>query len=102
MPRRTAEDDPDRGPSDYEQDAEQIKDLIRRTVRATISVRGDYNEGGPWSKWIMPGLVTLTVTGIIGGVVMFGKLSSMEAQMQALKEQVDRVEKIVEPRYRSG
>ncbi len=92
-----------RGPNpDYAEDVESLRDLIKKTVRASVEIQGDYHEGGkdPWSKWIIPGMVTLMVMGIGGTVIMYGQLSALTQKVESLQSQVNRVEKIVEPRYR--
>jgi len=90
--------DPDYNPQDDVED--RLARIMAKSMRG-VQV-GTYNEGGngSWGKWIIPGLVTLAVMGVGGGILMFGKLSSLEAKVESLQEQVNRVEKIVEPRYR--
>lgn len=98
----------DRGPEDYEQNERDLRDLLNSAVRegarrATINIDGGYHEGGgkdSWSKYIVPGIVTLVVTGIAGLILMYGKLSAFEAKLDSLQTQVNEVKKIVEPRYR--
>jgi hypothetical protein len=64
---------------------------------------GDYHEGGHrWDKWAMPGLVTLAVSGIIGNVVQAMAVSALRQEVTDLKIEIDRIERIVEPRYRGG
>lgn len=101
----------DRGPPDYEKDANDLRDLVSDAVRegarrATVEIHGGYSEGGggkeSWQKWIIPGLVTLAVMGIGGGVIMFGKMSAFEAKLDSLQTQVTEVKRIVEPRYRGS
>lgn len=97
--------EPSRGPRDFPEpktDRERLEDLIRKTVRASVEITGGYHEGGqdPWVKWIIPGLVTLIVMGIGGAIVMYGQLSALTQKVENLQSQVNRVEKIVEPRYR--
>jgi len=65
---------------------------------------GDYHEGGggKWDKWAMPGLVTLAVTGIIGNVVQSMTVSALRQEVTDLKAQVERIDRLVEPRFRGG
>jgi hypothetical protein len=85
-----------------EEDRESLKDLIKQTLRASVEIQGGYHEdgGNQWSKWLVPGIVTLIVMGIGGGIAMYGQLSALTQRVENLQAQVDRVEKIVEPRYR--
>ena len=89
---------------------ESGEDILKRIIRAelrrpTVQV-SSYREGGgggsSWEKWIIPGLVTLMVMGIGGAVAMFGKLSSLEARVESVQNQVNDVKRIVEPRYRGA
>jgi len=99
-----------RGPSpDAPEDLSGAEEILERVVkravrRATVEIRGDYNEGGggksSWQGWMLTVLASLTAAAIIGGVAMFGKLSSLESKVEGLQYQMDHVEKIVEPRYR--
>lgn len=90
----------DRGPEDFEKNQRDLESLLASAVRegarrANVQF-GSYNEGGgSWGKWIVPGLVTLAVMGVGGGILMFGKLSAIEAnqinqglQISELKAQV--------------
>jgi len=91
--------DPDYNPQ------EDIEDRLARIVAKSMrGVQVEYNEGGggSWSKWVVPGLVSLAIMGIGGGVIMYGQLSALRQEVQGLHEQVNRVEKIVEPRYRGS
>lgn len=99
----------DRGPVDFpdpQTDRERLEDLIRKTVRASVSISGGYHEGGngteSWQKWILLILASLVVASVVGGVTMYGQLSALTAKVESLQVQVDRVQKLVEPRYRGG
>ncbi len=94
-----------RGPSpDFAEDVESLRDLIRKTVRASVEIQGGYHEGGgnQWSKLIVPGLVTLIVMGIGGGIAMYGQLSALTQKVANLQAQMDDLKRMVEPRYRGG
>jgi hypothetical protein len=98
----------ERGPEDYDRADVDLRNLISRAVRegarAGVEISGGYHEsnngGNQWAKWMIPGLVTLAVMGIGGGIVMFGKLSSLETKVEGVQNQVNDIKKIVEPRYR--
>lgn len=100
-------------PADFERDRRELRDLLAGAVRegarmARVEIK-DYREGGggdgegssSWQKWMLTVLASLAVLAVAGGVAMFGEISALRAEMQGLKEQVNRVEKIVEPRYRA-
>lgn len=99
-----------RGPSpDFPSEPGDTEELLGRVIRremkrATVEIKGDYHEGGggegQWSKWIATGVVALIVAGVGGGIAMFGKLSSLEAKVESVQNQVNDVKRIVEPRYR--
>ena len=100
----------DRGPEDFEKNERDLRDLLASAVRegarrANVQF-GSYNEGGgsSWNKWIVPGLVTLAVMGVGGGILMFGKLSAIEAnqinqgqQITELKAQVSELRQHIRP-----
>jgi hypothetical protein len=86
--------DPDFNPR-QDEDEKSLKDLIRQTLRASVEIQGGYHEGGagdPVLKWILGILATLVASSVIGGVLMFGRLSALEAK-------VDGLQKIVGSRY---
>jgi hypothetical protein len=91
------------GDPDYGRRLRELEGQIAEIDREQSGFRmGDYKEGGGrFDKWAMPGLVTLAVTGIIGNVVQSMTVSALRQEVTDLKAQVERVEKIVEPRYRS-
>lgn len=105
MLARILENRSDRGPNpDYAEDVESLRDLIKKTVRASVEIQGDYHEGGSgsWGKWMLTVLGGLTVLGVVGAIVMYGQLSALREEVRGLHVQVDHVEKIVEPRYRGS
>lgn len=75
-----------RGPEEYERDNKRdLENLLANAVRegarrANIDIQGSYHEGGggQWGKWIMPGLVTLAVTGVIGNVIQYAEVASLK------------------------
>lgn len=100
----------DRGPEDFEKNQRDLENLlasaIREGVRRSHVQIGSYNEGGggnsSWQKWMLTLLGTLAVAGIVGGVAMYGKLSSLDAKVESVQNQVNDVKRIVEPRYRGS
>lgn len=96
---------PDRGPVDYPEpqtDRERLEDLIKKTVRASVQISGGYHEGGSESKWLIPVLVSLTISFILGGVGLTVTVFSLKQEVTDLRGQVEKVERIVEPRYRGA
>lgn len=93
---------PDRGPPDYDADTQSLRDLIKQTVRASVEIQGGYHEGGggEGNKALMPVLVALTVSFILGGIGLTVTVFQLKQEVADMKLQVDHVEKIVEPRYR--
>jgi hypothetical protein len=96
--------DPDEGWTDPTDLEEQVSRLVRREIgrRATAVIGGDYHEKGSgggkkWESYLIPALLaiigTLIVSGIIGLIVMYGQLTSLNSRM-------DHLERLVEPRYR--
>jgi hypothetical protein len=92
------------GDLDYNRRLRELEEQIEAQHDRGFRIGGNYTErgGGKWDKWAMPGLVTLAVSGIIGNVVQAMAVSALKQEVEDLKSQVDHVEKLVEPRYRSG
>lgn len=87
----------DRGPEDYEKNERDLRNLLASAVRegarrANVDIRGGYHEGdnGSWNKWMMPGIVTLIVTGIIGNVVQYATVQSLKTEVKDYKDSTDR------------
>jgi hypothetical protein len=99
----------ERGPDpDYAKDRDDLRELVMQATRegarrATIDIE-TYHEGGGggWNKWAMPGLVTLAVAGIVGNVVQAMSLSALKQEVQDMSARMDKLEKLVEPRYRGS
>lgn len=93
----------DRGPQDHEQsDREAMRDLIRKTVRATVEIQGNYNEGGngsspQWRNWVMTMLGTLIVIGITGLIVMYANQKAMEIRMNGVEVRITNIEHKIWP-----
>src|SRR5882672_91156 len=80
----------DRGPSDHEEDREGLRDLVRKTVRATVEIQGSYNEGSngsspQWRNWVLGMLGTLIVLGIASLITMYANQKTMEARMDGVE-----------------
>jgi cytochrome b subunit of formate dehydrogenase len=92
----------DRGPEDHEQsDREAMRDLIRKTVRATVEI-GSYNEGGngsspQWRSWVMTMLGTLIVIGVTGLIVMYANQKAMETRMTSVEQRITNIEHKIWP-----
>lgn len=91
----------DRGPEDHE-DRESIRDLVRKTVRATVEIQGDYNEGGQgsspsWRNWVMTLLGSLVVIGITSLVVMYANQKAMGERMDGFERRITNIEHKVWP-----
>jgi hypothetical protein len=93
------------GDADYNRRLRELEGQIAEIDRDQHGLRmGDYHEGGgdKWNKWAMPGLVTLAVSGIIGNVAQAMAVSALRQEVTDLKAEVERVEKLVAPRYRGS
>lgn len=99
-----------RGPSPDDPE-EQLNDLVDRVTRmatdaaarATVNIQG-YREAGDssWQKWVLTICGGLALTGIIGGVVMYGTLSAYGQRLSNIEEQLKDLKRLVEPRYRGS
>jgi hypothetical protein len=93
--------DPREHDPDYARHLRELEGDIRESDRGFRM--HDYHEGGGrFDKWAIPGLVTLAVSGIIGNVVQAMAVSALRQEVTDLKIEIDRIERIVEPRYRGG
>jgi hypothetical protein len=93
------------GDPDYGRRLRELEGQIAEIDREQGSFRmGDYHEngGGRFDKWAIPGLVTLAVSGIIGNVVQSMTVSALRQEVTDLKAQVERIDRLVEPRFRGG
>jgi hypothetical protein len=86
--------DKDRGP---DPDAPLLGDEdIDRIVRLAIKYGGhrSYNNGdsgNSWTKWMVTLCGGLALMGIGGGIVMYGKLSAIEANQVSQQRQLDQL-----------
>ncbi len=80
-----------------EEDRESLKDLIKQTLRASVEIHGGYNEGGggSWKDKIIWVMGSLAVSGVIGAVLMYGKMSAFEVKLDSLQAQMTEVKQII-------
>jgi hypothetical protein len=89
--------------------AEDQIDILRHLIAEAIAAKRTelgvetYNEfPKAMVKWIAGGIMVLSVSGIVGCVVMYGELQAVRAELTALRSNVDDLKRLVEPRYRGG
>jgi hypothetical protein len=90
------------GPKDYAEDEEDLRNLVRLAVRAGGQ---HYHEGNGEKRlltWLLVVTGSLTVSAIIGGVAIYGKVSAIETGMNAHEQRIDRLERANERRYRGA
>lgn len=92
----------DRGPDPEREDRESLRDLVRKTVRATVEIQGGYQEGGngsspSWRNWVMGMLGTLIVLGIASLITMFANQKAMEARMNGVEQRITNIEHKIWP-----
>lgn len=84
--------DPERGPADYDAFADE-----RRFYQALLRERngGSRNNGDggstAWQKWLVTLCGGLALMGVGGGIVMYGKLSAIEANQVSQQRQLDQL-----------
>jgi hypothetical protein len=92
----------DRGPSDYPPWDDERRILINIIRKQTESAGGNYTEGGGGDrtllKWVLGVLSLLTASAVIGGVTIYGKVSSIETGLLAHEQRIDRLERASERR----
>lgn len=71
-------------------------------ARAVDRGRVIYISENSFQKWVMTGLVLVVVMGIGGSIAMYGRLSSIEAQMVYVQAELISIKRLIEPRYRNG
>jgi hypothetical protein len=86
----------DRGPRDYPEDEDDVSRLMRiasrEAARAAVEIKY-YSEGGgggdkSWKNWMMTLCGGLALSGIAGGVLMYGKLSAIETSQINQADQI--------------
>ncbi len=90
---------------DYGRRLRELEGQIAEIDREQTSFKmGDYHEGGgnKWDKWLIPGLVTLAVSGIIGQVLQYAKTEALRQEVTDMRVELNDLKKLVEPRYRGG
>lgn len=82
----------DRGPTDYDEDADTKRLLIGIIKEQAKRGNGShYHEGGSGLlKWILGVLATLTVAVIVGGVTVYGRFTSLETKVEEWKTSAQR------------
>ena len=88
--------------------------LLRRIIREELASRQpvsvlNYDEGPrdlsglcQILKWCAGVASALAVAGICSGVVMYGNIQGLRAEMAALRKDFDDFRRLVEPKYRGG
>lgn len=98
-----------RGPSPDDPE-EQLGELVEKVTRiaseaaarATVNVQGYKESGESWQRWILGICAGAVLAGIIGGVVMYGKLAAYDQRFSNIEQQLQDLKRLVEPRYRGG
>jgi hypothetical protein len=90
----------------YDPDApEDIEHQRQQQIILKLIERSGYVESqeSPWSKYTMPGLVTLVVTGIIGNVIQYAEVSSLKTAFDDFTTSMERrVNKLEERTFRGS
>lgn len=70
---------------------------IDRIVRMAIKYgrQPHFTNGDSWNKWMVTLCGGLALAGIVGGVLMFGKLSAIEANQINQQHQLDQMSSTV-------
>lgn len=96
-------DDPERGPADYDEREDTIRLLVSIIRKQTEGQGGgNYSEGGgdKLLKWVLGVLAILTASAVVGGITIYGKVSSLEATvnagLNAHEQRIDRLERATE------
>lgn len=81
----------------------RLRELEGQLERGYPGLMRDYHEGGEskWNGWMISGLVTLAVSGIIGNVVQAMAVSALRQEVTDLKAEVERMERLIDTRYRN-
>lgn len=66
---------------------------IDRIVRMAIKYgrQPHYSNGDSWNKWLITLCGGLALSGIVGAVLMYGKLSAIEANQISQQRQLDQL-----------
>lgn len=82
--------DPDY-PDREEKNTRVILELVKRLDEARRGHIYSESQGeSGWSKYMMPGLVTLVVTGIIGNVIQYAEVSSLKTAFDDFTTSMER------------
>lgn len=89
----------DRG---YDPDIGDVEKARQQQIILKLIERSGYAEsqgGDGWSKYMIPGLVTLIVTAIIGNVIQYAEVSSLKTALvdftTSMERRVDNLEQRV-------
>lgn len=85
----------DEAPRDYDAGDEDLR-ILMRIIASSIGKRDvsiGYQEGSDKGllKWVLGLMATLTGAFIIGGVVLYGKVSAIEANQVSQQRQLDQL-----------
>lgn len=95
--------DPDYAEGDLDKITRMVAQLVAREMREK-SIEVNYSEGSNERllKWLL-GLVTLLlVAAITGGIITYGTVQELRAQVEAQQRQLDRIEDRLKPTYRGS
>jgi hypothetical protein len=82
---------PDRGPADYDAFADERR-FYQRLLREGTGSRNNGDGGSnTWQKWLVTLCGGLALMGVGGGIVMYGKLSAIEANQVSQQRQLDQL-----------
>jgi len=90
------------GPKDYDEDADDLRNLVRLAVRAGGQ---HYHEGGGDKRlltWILGVLSVLTAAFIIGGITLYGEVRAIARGQFDHDRRIESLERINERRYRGA
>jgi hypothetical protein len=77
---------------DYESTSEGLEEAARLLARAMIKspyiYEGAQNHASSFQKWMLGAAMFLFVSGVTGGVIMYGRLTSIETTVSDLKDSV--------------
>lgn len=80
----------ERGPDDFDHTDDDIRRLCGILERMLQRPSGNhYHNGGGFPKGITAALWMLVVTGICGIIVMYGRMSAIEANQVSMQRQID-------------
>lgn len=95
--------DPDYAEDELDRLTRMVATLVAREVQSK-SVEVSYQEGinERLLKWLLGLVALLLVAAITGGIVTYGTVQELRAQVEAQQRQLDRIEDRLKPTYRGG